>query len=165
MFLNKSLTCVYLLRPCPPCLMSLRGFDGLCLLNSLPHSVVVLSRCPGSSALLRRTHFRLELDELLGHLVRRSLGQDAHHRHARLVRVDAWPDGTPAHAALAVGDVSQLDHGHAHHPVGPAEAVVLHRHLELVAIWRLFTQDAVGNRNSASHFTASVTCLEEKKQK
>ncbi|KAG7220478.1 hypothetical protein INR49_018197 [Caranx melampygus] len=93
-----------------------------------------------------RTHFRLELDELLGHLVGRSLGQDAHHRHARLIRVNARPDGTPAHAALAVSDVTQLDHGHAHHPVRPAEAVVLHRHLELVAVWRLFTQDAVGQR-------------------
>lgn len=100
----------------------------------------------GLSALLRGADFGFQLDELLRHLVGGPLGQDPHHRHARLVGVNARPQRTPAHAALALGDVSQLDHGHAHHPVGPAEAVVLHRRLELVAVWGLLPQDAAGQR-------------------
>lgn len=96
----------------------------------------------GLSALLRGTTFRFQLDELFGHLVSRTLGQDTHHSHARLVGVDARPERTPAHAALAVGYVAHLNDCHADHPVRPAEAVVLHRHLELVAVGGFFTQDA-----------------------
>lgn len=111
------------------------------------------------SALLRRTDFGFQLDELLGHLVSGPLGQDPHHRQARLVGVNAGAQRAPAHAALAVGDISQLDHGHAHHAVGPAEAVVLHRHLQLVAVGGLLPQDAAEQRKSSKkgsgHFRAS----------
>lgn len=100
----------------------------------------------GSSALLRGTDFGFQLDKLLRHLVGRPLRQDPHHRHAGLIVVNARAERTPAHAALAVGDVSQLDHGHADHPVRPAEAVVLHHQLELVAVGGLLPQDAAEQR-------------------
>lgn len=113
-----------------------------CQLHHFSNKSLILSQCLCSSSLLHRTGFRLQLDELFGHLVSGPLGQDTHHRQARLVGGDARPERTPAHAALAVGDVTQLDHRHADHPVRPAEAVILHRHLQLVAVWGLFTQDA-----------------------
>lgn len=96
----------------------------------------------GSPALLHGSGLRLQLDELFGHLVGGPLGQDSHHRGSCLICLNAWPQGTPAHAALPVRHVPQLDHGHAHHPVRPAEAVVLHRHLELVAVRGLLPQQA-----------------------
>lgn len=102
----------------------------------------LLSQCfCCSSAFLHRTSLRFQLDKLFCHLVSRPLGQDAHHRHARLVGLNAWPERTPAHAALAVGHVTQLNHSYADHPVCPAKTVVLHRHLELIAVWRLLSQD------------------------
>lgn len=110
-----------------------------------------------SSALLRRANLRLHLDKLLRHLVCGPLGQDAHHRHARLVGLNARPQGTPAHAALSVGDVSQLDHGHADHPVRPAEAVVLHRHLQLVAVWGLLTQHTTEQRRVYTRWEATIS--------
>lgn len=61
--------------------------------------------------------------------------------------MNARAEGTPARAALAVGDVSQLDHGHADHPVRPAKAVVLHHHLQLVAVGGLLPQDAAEQRS------------------
>lgn len=127
-----------------------------CVLNRHPALLPCVGgaeehQCRGLSALLRRTDFGFQLDELLRHLVGGSLGQDPHHRHARLVGVNARAQRTPAHAALAVGDVSQLDHGHADHPVGPAEAVVLHRHLELVAVWGLVPQDAAEQRKRSQN--------------
>lgn len=111
----------------------------------------------GSSALLRGTDFGFQLDQLLRHLVGGPLGQDPHHRHAGLIGVDARAERAPAHAALAVGDVSQLDHGHADHPVGPAEAVVLHHHLELVAVGGLLPQDAAVQRRPVKKQPAAVS--------
>lgn len=102
----------------------------------------------GSSAFLRGASFRFQLDKLFGHLVSRTLGQDTHHRHARLVGVNAWPERTPAHAALAVGHVAQLNDGHADHPVRPSKAVILHSHLQLVAVRGFFTQDAASRGNN-----------------
>lgn len=99
-----------------------------------------------SSALFHRTSFRFQLDKLLGHLVGRPLGQDTHHGHARLVGVNAWPERAPAHAALPVGDVTQLNHSHADHSVCSAEAVILHCDLELVAVWGFLTQDTAEQR-------------------
>lgn len=103
------------------------------------------------SALLRGTDFRFQLDKLLGHLVGGPLGQDPHHRHARLVGVNARAQRTPAHTALTVGDVPQLDHGHADHPVGPAKAVVLHRHLELIAVRGVLPQDAAEQKKRSQN--------------
>ncbi len=109
---------------------------------------LILSQCLCSSALLHRTSFRFQLDKLLGHLVSRPLGQDTHHCHARLVGLNARPQRTPAHAALAVSDVTQLNHGHADHTVRPAETVILHRHLELIAVWRLLTKDTTEQKRT-----------------
>lgn len=52
---------------------------------------------------------------------------------------------TPAHAAFAGGHVPQLNDGQADHAVRPAEAVVLHGQLQLVAVGGLLSQDAVGD--------------------
>lgn len=125
-----------------------------------PRQSLILSPHHCSSALLHRTSVRFQLHELLGDLVGRSLGQDTHYCHACLVCLNAWPERTPAHAALPVGDVAELNHGHANHPVRPTETVILNRHLELVAVWGLLTQDAAEERTlKINHqFTTSLSC-------
>jgi len=95
-----------------------------------------------SAALLRRPRLGLELDELLGHVVGRPLGQYADHRGARLVRVDARAQGAPEHGRPPARQVPQLQHRRADQAVHPSEAVVLHRQLQLVAVGRLLPQQA-----------------------
>lgn len=121
-------------------------FYRVCVGGADEHRTKPTGRRRGSSALLHGADFRFQLDKLLGHLVGGPLGQDLHHRHAGLVGVNARAERAPARAALAVGDVSQLDHRHPDHPVRPAEAVVLHRHLELIAVRGLLPQDAAEQR-------------------
>jgi len=117
------------------------------LVTSPFEQYLILSQHLCSSALLYWTSFRLKLDKLLGHLVSRPLGQDTHHRCARLIGVNAWPKRTPAHTALSVCHISQLNHGHTNHPVCSAEAIILHCHLELIAVWGFFTEDTAKRKN------------------
>lgn len=86
-------------------------------------------------ALLSRALVRLELDELFGHVVVVALGEDAQHRQARLVHVDPPSQRQPAGDAALAGYVLHLQHSHAHGAVLPGKAVVLHAHLQLVALW------------------------------
>lgn len=115
---------------------------------TLTEGLVVLA-----AALLCRALVGLELDELLGHVVVVTLGQDAQHGETGLVHVDAFAQRQPAgHAALG-GHVLQLQDSHAHRAVLPGEAVVLHTDLELVALrTHLVAQGAAGERSVAHAF-------------
>ncbi|KPP70578.1 hypothetical protein Z043_110580, partial [Scleropages formosus] len=109
-----------------------------------------------SPALLGRAHLRLELHELLGHLIVGTLGEDAQHRLARVVHVQSPAQGTPAGTAPPLSHIAQLHDGDAHDAVCPAKAVVLHAHLQLVALWPiLVAQNAereMGKRKDLSNF-------------
>lgn len=87
-----------------------------------------------AAALLRRALVGLELDELLGYVVVVALREDAQDRQARLVHVDALAQRQPAGDAALGGHILQLQDGHAHRAVLSCEAVVLHAHLQLVAL-------------------------------
>lgn len=98
---------------------------------------------------------RLELHELFRHVVVVALREDPQHRQARLVHVDAPAQRHPAGDAALAGYVLHLQHGHAHGAVLPGKAVVLHTHLQLVALGtHLGAQRAEKKRNS-QHFILS----------
>lgn len=101
-----------------------------------------------AAALLCRALVRLELDELLGHVVVVTLGQDAQDSQSGFVHVDAFAQWQPTSCAALGGHVLQLQDGHAHSAVLSGEAVVLHTHLELVALRaHLVTQGAAEERS------------------
>lgn len=87
-----------------------------------------------SSPLFSRAGLGFEFHKLFGHLITRSLREDAHDGEARVVDVYQCAQRTPARAAGPRGDVSQLNDGNADHAVSAAETVVLHTHLKLVTI-------------------------------
>lgn len=92
-------------------------------------------------ALLRRALVRLQLDELFGDLVVVALREDPEDGEARLVHVDALAQREPAGGAAAGGQVLQLQDGYAHGPILSSEAVVLHAHLQLVALGTQLTAE------------------------
>lgn len=97
------------------------------------------------TALLGRARVRLELDELLGHLIVASLRQDAQHCEPRVVHVDAAAERQPARGAPTLDQLPQLQHRQPHRAVLACEAVVLHAYLQLVALRaRVGAQGAVG---------------------
>lgn len=101
-----------------------------------------------AAALLCRALVRLELDELLGHVVIVTLGQNAQDGQSGFVHVDAFAQRQPTGRAALGGHVLQLQDGHAHSAVLPGKAVVLHTHLELVALRaHLVTQGAAEERS------------------
>lgn len=102
---------------------------------------------------------RLELDELLGHVVVVALGEDAQDGEAGLVHVDAFAQRQPAGDAAFRGHVLQLQDGHAHGAVLPSKAVVFHTHLQLVALrTHLVAQGAAkGNKEEAEVYTSIST--------
>lgn len=98
---------------------------------------------PLATALLSRALVGLELDELLGHVVVVALGEDAQDGQSRLIHVDAFTQRQPAGGAALRGHVLQLKDSHAHGAVLSSKAVVLHAHLQLVALrTHLITQGA-----------------------
>lgn len=100
-----------------------------------------------TAALLCRALVRLELDELLGHVVVVALREDTEHGEARLVHMDAFTQWQPACNTSFGGHVLQLQDRHAHGAVLSREAVVLHTHLQLVALRaNLVTQGAAVER-------------------
>lgn len=100
-----------------------------------------------ATALLSRALVGLELDELLGHVVVVALGEDAQHGEACLVHVDAFAQRQPAGDAAFGGHVLKLQDGHANGAVLSRKAVVLHTHLQLVALGaHLVTQSAAEER-------------------
>ena len=112
--------------------------------------------CLLAAAFLCRTLVRLELDELLGHVVVVALGEDAQDGETRLVHVDAFPQRQPAGHAAFGSHVLQLQDGHAHGAVLSREAVILHTHLQLVALRpHLAAQGAAEDRIS-SHYKCST---------
>lgn len=115
--------------------------------HPLPHTALAISsRFP-----LGRPRLRLELDELLGDLVIGSLGEDAKDGEARLVHVHPRPQRAPAGTAAPLHHVPQLHHRRAHDAVRAAEAVVLHAHLQLVALRPiLVTQNATHTEKAKS---------------
>lgn len=112
---------------------------------------------PSAAALLSRALVRLELDELLRHVVVVALREDAQHRQARLVHVDAPAQRHPAGDAALAGYVLHLHHGHAHGAVLSGKAVVLHTHLKLVALrTALGAQGAETGTESDPRFTSHL---------
>ena len=100
------------------------------------------------TAFLGGARVRLELDEFFGHLVIAALRQDAQHREARVVHVDAAAKGQPAGGAPALDQLAQLQHGQPHRAVLAREAVVLDAHLQLVALRACVSaQRAAGGRS------------------
>lgn len=107
--------------------------------------------CLLTAALLCGALVRLELDELLGDVVVVALGEDAQDGEARLVHVDAFAQRQPAGHAAFGRHVLQLQDGHAHGAVLSSEAVVLHTHLQLVALrTHLVAQGAAEEAESAT---------------
>lgn len=120
---------------------------------TVPEEVVVVL----AAALLCRALVGLELDELLGHVVVVTLGQDAQDGQSGFVHVDAFAQRQPTGRAAFGGHVLQLQDGHAHCAVLSGEAVVLHTHLELVALRaHLVTQGAAEGELSQSCDLASA---------
>ena len=126
------------LLPHQPCLFSeLRAPPDAQLLHVLlPPAAISLPALGGrrGTAFLGGARVRLELDEFFGHLVIAALRQDAQHREARVVHVDAAAKGQPAGGAPALDQLAQLQHGQPHRAVLAREAVVLDAHLQLVAL-------------------------------
>lgn len=87
-----------------------------------------------ATALLCGALVRLELDELLGHIIVVALGEDAQDSEARLIHVDAFTQRQPAGGAALRDHVLQLKDRHAHGSVLTGEAVVFHTHLQLIAL-------------------------------
>lgn len=103
------------------------------------------------TALLSRACVRLELDELLGHLIIVALRKDAEDGEAGVIHVDSAAQGQPAGTAGSLQDIAELQDSNAHCPVLPGEAVILHTHLQLVALGaRLRPQRAVGAQGTGS---------------
>ena len=75
-----------------------------------------------------------QFDELLGHLIVRSLRQDAQDGPARFVEVHASAERTPAGTAALLDDVAQLHDGHADEAILAREAVVLHTDVQLKGV-------------------------------
>lgn len=101
-----------------------------------------------AAALLCRALVRLELDKLLGHVIVVTLGQDAQHGQTGFIHVDAFAQRQPTGRAALGGHVFQLQDGHPHGAVLTGETVVLHTHLELVALRaRLVAQGAAEDRS------------------
>ena len=113
---------------------------------------------PSAAALLGRAQVRLELDELFRHVVVVALREDAQHRQARLVHVDASAQRHPEGDAALAGDVLQLHHGHAHGAVLSGEAVVLHTHLQLVTLWTDLGAQGAEKRENRIYSTKQRTC-------
>lgn len=115
-----------------------------------------------AAALLCRALVGLELDELLGHVVVVALGQDAQDGQSGFVHVDAFAQRQPAGGAAFGGHVLQLQDGHAHGAVLSGEAVVLHTHLELVALRaHLAAQGAAGGVGGGGREVNRVTRLRQ----
>lgn len=109
---------------------------------TVTEEVVVLA-----AALLRRPLVRLELDELLGHVIIVTLGQDAEDSQSGFVHVDAFSQWQPTGRTALGSQVLQLQDSHAHGAVLSGEAIVLHTHLELVTLRaHLSTQGAAEER-------------------
>lgn len=100
--------------------------------------------CGSAASLLRWPLVRLELHELFCYVVVVALREDAQHRQARLVHVDAPAQREPAGDAALAGDVLHLQHGHAHGAVLSGKTVVLHTHLQLVAFWTHLGTEGAG---------------------
>ena len=116
-----------------------------------------------ATALLSRALVGLELDELLGHVVVVALGEDAQHGEACLVHVDAFTQRQPAGDAAFGGHVLELQDGHANGAVLSRKAVVLHTHLQLVALRaHLVTQSAAAEKkvNNVLALSFSTTLKE-----
>lgn len=104
-----------------------------------------------TTALLSRARVRLELDELLGHLIIVALRKDAEDSEAGVIHVDSAAQGQPAGAAGSLKDITELQDSDAHGPVLPGEAVILHTHLQLVALGAcLRPQCAVGAQGTVN---------------
>lgn len=115
---------------------------------------------PSAAALLGRALVRLKFDKLFGHVIVVALGEDAQHGESRLVHVDASAQRQPAGDAAPVGYVLHLQHGHAHRAVLPGEAVVLHTHLQLVALGAdLSAQGAERKTEKDPRFTSHMDSL------
>lgn len=107
---------------------------------------------PSAATLLSRTLVWLELDELFCHVIVVALGEDAQHRQARLVHVNASAQRHPAGDAAFVGYVLHLQHGHAHSAVLSGKAVVLHTQLQLVALWTDLSAQGAETRITSTIF-------------
>ncbi|KAG7239030.1 hypothetical protein INR49_030295 [Caranx melampygus] len=121
----------------------------------------VMVRRKEAAALLSRALVGLELDKLFGHIVVVTLREDAQDGEARLIHVDAFTQRQPAGNAAFGGNVLQLQDSHAHSAVLTGEAVVLHTHLQLVALrTHLIAQSAAAEmRDKGKSYVSISTSL------
>lgn len=108
-----------------------------------------------AAALLSGALVWLEFHKLFSHVVVVALREDPQDRQARLVHVHTPAKRHPAGDAALVGYVLHLQHGHAHGAVLPGEAVILHAHLQLVALRTHLSAQRAGHENNSQHFLFS----------
>lgn len=96
---------------------------------------------------LGRARVWLEPHKLFGHLVVGPLWEYPHDGQTRFIHGDAADQRVRGVHADLVGQFLQLQHGHADNAVLAGEAVVLHRHVQLVRLRAVFvTENAADGR-------------------